>query len=268
MSLQIFLLSIEQIGFFIKMTNISRRTLAKGSAWALPSVIATTQIPAYAASQCPEPVLIPASSVDYYWGMISNVVRPRGTTTQYLYSSAGFQITGLPLGVTVEKATYTQWIETRQPGSRMPGAFWPGDTSGASFSNDGICSGDSCNFVYSGNSMAPGWDRLVTSHGPTPHTFPADPGTPRTGWNIEYTFDGSSGAGTYQGSSQCGVTFISGRTGPLASQTRPPLVATYPGVPMLGRNDMPHIYYHTHVEVTLSNGQVLTADRSQRGATR
>ena len=250
-------------------TNISRRTLAKGSAWATPAVIASTHIPAYAASRCPEPVLIPASSVYYDWGTISNVADPKtSTTNQYLYASAGFQITGLPLGVTVEKATYTQWIETRQPGSRMPGAFWPGNTSGAYFSNNGSCSGDSCNFVYSGNSMAAGWNRLVTSHGPTPHTFPADPGTSRTGWNIEYTFDGSSGAGTYQGSTECGVTFVSGRTGPSASQALPPLVATYPNVLRLGSRDMYYIYYHTHVEVTLSDGRVITADASSRGATK
>ena len=30
--------------------NVSRRTLAKGAAWAAPAVVATTAIPAYAAS--------------------------------------------------------------------------------------------------------------------------------------------------------------------------------------------------------------------------
>lgn len=32
--------------------NVSRRTLAKGVAWSMPAIAATTSIPAYAASSC------------------------------------------------------------------------------------------------------------------------------------------------------------------------------------------------------------------------
>lgn len=36
------------------MTEINRRALAKGAAWTAPVVLATSAVPAYAASHCPE----------------------------------------------------------------------------------------------------------------------------------------------------------------------------------------------------------------------
>lgn len=58
-------------------SNISRRTLVKGTAWATPAVVATAAVPAYAAStQCKASTSV-LLGFSYDWGNY-----PGGTTNQ------------------------------------------------------------------------------------------------------------------------------------------------------------------------------------------
>lgn len=79
---------------------ISRRTLTKGAAWAAPAIIATSAIPAYAASSKPEYELVAS------WGSTDNYTQTSGCNTgKAYYDNFSFYMTqsknGAPAGFAV-----------------------------------------------------------------------------------------------------------------------------------------------------------------------
>lgn len=92
--------------------GINRRKIVKGTAWAAPAIVATTTIPAYAAS--PQPVL--TSSTHFGWGntISSNVpnyscggraqIQIRQDSTSYL------RVTGLTTGTTLSNLKMSVWL--------------------------------------------------------------------------------------------------------------------------------------------------------------
>lgn len=117
----------------------SRRNLVKGAAWAAPAVVATSAVPAYAASRCPAPSIVSAGSVTYNWGVAPydrpHPANPTGTTTQ---TFTAFGVVGgrLPAGAVITKIEYEYWVQQRDDsyrnangttGSRGPGIYDPGN---------------------------------------------------------------------------------------------------------------------------------------------
>lgn len=95
------------------MSTISRRSLAKGAAWAAPVIAATTTIPAYAASatQC-LPSIIPTG--------FPRMILDAGATQvgekspQYIsFSFGGVYLEGIPRGVFVKSINTSIFIQRR-----------------------------------------------------------------------------------------------------------------------------------------------------------
>lgn len=82
-------------------TNVSRRALAKGLAWATPIAAATTTIPAYAASSATPPIT--ASCSDQYAPDISFTYGPlvSSSTQTQLRQSIGTSCYSIPVGTIV-----------------------------------------------------------------------------------------------------------------------------------------------------------------------
>lgn len=118
----------------------SRRNLVKGAAWAAPAVVATSAVPAYAASRCPAASIFSQGVVTYSWGVAPytgpHPVNPTGTTTQ-TFTAFGVVGGNLPAGAVITKIEYEYWVQQRDDsfrnsngttGSRGPGVYDPGNT--------------------------------------------------------------------------------------------------------------------------------------------
>ncbi|WP_326503605.1 hypothetical protein [Rothia nasimurium] len=86
-------------------TGLSRRTLAKGTAWAAPAVLATTVIPAYAASQ---DLCTKVNMVNHHIKIYENPVGSNGTLRAWFYFGT-IDIT-IPEGRSVVSATVGFWM--------------------------------------------------------------------------------------------------------------------------------------------------------------
>ena len=103
---------------------VSRRSLARGVAWAAPVIVAASAVPAYAASSC-IPTLRISGGLVYRWGTIGS-----SSTTQSLDAGAQAYVDNLPAGVTVTNVSYQWWIANRiGQTSAGPGAFWVGNST-------------------------------------------------------------------------------------------------------------------------------------------
>lgn len=129
------------------MTQISRRNLAKGSAWVAPVVIASSAVPAYAASQCNNPSVYAEGSVDYNWGVVATDPKTSSTTTQKLSLVVAMNATGLPVGAVITDIRFEYWIQSRNDsltnpdgssGGHGPGIYDPGNSK-ASTRTAGTC---------------------------------------------------------------------------------------------------------------------------------
>jgi len=128
------------------MSQISRRRLVKGAAWATPVVIASSAIPAYAASQC-NPTIAGGGYMNYDWGVVPTNPKTTATTTQSLSISAQISASQLPVGAVITDIRFEYWIQSRDDGitnpdgssgSHGPGIYDPGNTH-ASTKTAGTC---------------------------------------------------------------------------------------------------------------------------------
>lgn len=136
-------------------SQITRRTVAKSAAWATPVVLATTLVPAYAASKCtPQLQVSPGAT------FTTSQPVPGTVTGEANISFGRVQVTGLPSGVTVTKISVTYDVEqhTTARGTQSPGYPSPFETyiskrTGASaYSTTSWAQGSSYNFYDSKNS--------------------------------------------------------------------------------------------------------------------
>lgn len=150
--------------------QISRRSLAKGAAWAAPAVLATATVPAYAASRC-QPTLSFSGGLTYNWGTLGS-----SSTNQQLQLGGQTYVNNLPAGVTVTSISYTFWVQNRiGQTSSGPGAFYVGNTTsdrktqtftampwtptaGSGFSSTASSTANLVNHTYSNGQTAQSWD--------------------------------------------------------------------------------------------------------------
>ncbi|GGH61441.1 hypothetical protein [Rothia aerolata] len=157
-------------------TQVQRRTVVKGAAWAAPLVVASATVPAYAASRCVTSTRFSGGNT-YNWGTYNS---PTGRTNQTLTLGGQFYINDLPADVTVTKITYEFWTENRvgqdSPG---PGAFYvknvrsdrynqPSNampwtpTAGSGFANTTSTTANLVNHTYQSGSTAQSWNLIMT----------------------------------------------------------------------------------------------------------
>ncbi len=224
-------------------SNISRRALAKGAAWAAPAVLATAAVPAYAASMCGVPRLRYGGGIDYKFGTIGST-----STTQTLTLGSRVYVDNLPQGVTVSDFKITYWVQNRigqqSPG---PGIFWIGNvsssyygqnmsalrwtpTAGSGFSPTATNTQNLVNHTYSNGTSGQSWDLNLT-------------------WSAAQNRQNSYTASATNPSCR---TFDSGESGSFVIQ--------YNGVvgPTSLGNQNQYVRADVHIQATLSNGQVLT----------
>lgn len=229
------------------MTAISRRSVAKGAAWAVPTLTVAAGAPAVAASGPCTTAIDFSGGITYNWGSASST--PGATTNQVFTSGGQTTLTGLPSGVTVTKVTYKWWIENRQgqnvPG---PGIYFPGNTTSTVKTS---CSGSTCNLAGSGTG---GWSSsITTTSNLTNVTYPD--GTSRPSWDLNYTWTAGNGAGTYTTDANGCRTFTTGPSGRLT--------INYNGVTAPQNGTTPNANEFLTVTATLSNGQTVTYTSQQ-----
>lgn len=185
---------------------ISRRTLARGAAWAAPAVAATAVIPAYAASSC-APDADPTGGIYVDWGTIGY-----GPTTRSLTINAETVVKGLPEGVTVTKVEHRWLIQQSAAGSAAPGIPAIGDISSNRVTQ-----------VRRGNIThqpgAAGWNAVATTTGTTTNMQYSglngvDGGTYNF-WDLTFMWNAPRNtAGNYSKDSATGcITFTTGDSG-------------------------------------------------------
>lgn len=124
---------------------ISRRTVARGAAWAMPVVVLAAQAPALAASVCGTPTATGGGSLTYDWGTVPADPKTTATTSQSLTFYGAVGAINLPPDAVITSISYEYWIQARNDsttnpdgssGSHGPGVYDPGN--GAS-SISGTC---------------------------------------------------------------------------------------------------------------------------------
>lgn len=220
---------------------VSRRSLARGVAWAAPVIVAASAVPAYAASSC-VPTLTISGGLIYRWGTLG-----RSSTTQSLDVGAQAYVRNLPDGVTVTRVSY-QWGVTNRIGqdSAGPGAFWVGNgTSSRNGEN------------YSAMRYTPGggtaWRNTVSNTGKEIDTEFPD-GQTRKAWDLNFLWSaGTNGSnGTYTEKDDAGCRDFT--TGPSGRFRIDYSGVTAPRTCPSPEGKMPNFVY---VTATLSNGQEL-----------
>ena len=154
----------------------NRRTLVKGAAWAAPAVIASTTVPAYAASRCITTTRF-SGGATYTWGS-----REVGATRtdQTLTLGGQFFITDLPADVTVTRIQYEFWTSNRigqdSPGpgifyiknsssdraSQPQNAFPWAPTPGSGFANTTSSTKNLIDYTYQSGATLPSWNLIMT----------------------------------------------------------------------------------------------------------
>lgn len=243
----------------------NRRALVKGAAWAAPAVIASTTVPAYAASRCITTTRF-SGGAQVDWG-----TREVGATrtNQALTLGGQFYITDLPADVTVTRIQYEFWtsnrIDQKSPG---PGFFWIGNPS-TQYSSYAINAPIPWTASVSNRNNVLSLTKLGTSPTPTAgsgfvptvqstqnlvnHTYPS--GATEQSWNLIMTWEASRDSNIssrYTASSTSGCrNFTTGPSG------RFPII--YSNVVAPDSVNSPTSTYRgeTLITVTLSNGQTL-----------
>lgn len=224
-------------------SQISRRSLAKGAAWAAPAVIATAAVPAYAASLCGNVRVRYGGGINYNFGTIGST-----STTQALTLGSRVYVDNLPQNVSVTDIKITYWIQNRigqqSPG---PGIFWVGNVSSS---------------YYRQNMAALAWNPTAGSgfspyatntQNLVPHTY--SNGTSGDSWDLNITWSAAQNRLNSYTSSPTNTgcrNFDSGNSGDFYIQ--------YNGVvgPTSVGNQNQYVRADVHIQVTLSDGRVLT----------
>lgn len=220
---------------------VSRRSLARGVAWAAPVIVAASAVPAYAASAC-TPTLRISGGLIYRWGTIGS-----SSTTQSLDAGAQTYVDNLPAGVTVTRVSYQWWIANRiGQTSAGPGAFWVGN--GTSSRN-----GENYNAMRYTPGSGTAWRNTVSNTQNLAGTEFPD-GVTRDAWDLNFLWTaGTNGSnGTYTNDATGCRDFTTGPSGRFAityTDVKAPRTCPSPE----GR--MPNF---VKVTATLSNGQELT----------
>lgn len=183
-------------------TSISRRSLARGATWAAPALIASTSIPAYAASSqvCQTAANIGADTHFWYgtsyYDPYYRVYRSQPTTMTSQINDANITITGLEEGETIVSETFTWLVED------MP------EDADRSVLPTGALSASRASRVDNGR-LAEGWVRSAVS-GPSWQTISVNGQTFRRNmWSV--TFENPTGVGgSYLTDSDGCTTFMSG----------------------------------------------------------
>lgn len=102
-------------------TQLSRRTLAKGAAWAAPVIAASAVVPAYASSSC-EMILTSAAGPYVIYGLDAKPDYDR--TNMQLTLGGPVWVQNLPAGVTVTKITQQYFIENHQGQNTQGDGIW------------------------------------------------------------------------------------------------------------------------------------------------
>lgn len=228
--------------------GVTRRTVARGLAWSVPTIAVATAAPAHAASQC-IPTLRSSGGLSYSWGTLSS-----SSTTQSMTVGAQTYVDNLPAGVTVTSVTYRWWIANRiGQTSEGPGAFWVGN---ASSNRRGTNYGT---MTYTPGANTAWRDTVSNTSNLADQVYPD--GTTRPSWdlNFSWTAGTNNSSGTYTTDADGCRDFTTGPSGRfgvsysnvVAPSSCPTAAATIPN-------------FNT-IEVTLSNGQTLTGTAASDG---
>lgn len=229
-------------------SGVSRRTVARGLAWSVPTIAVAAAAPAHAASSC-IPTLRSSGGLTYTWGTLGS-----SSTTQNMTVGAQTYVDNLPAGVTVTSVTYRWWIANRiGQTSTGPGAFWVGNSSSSrSRQNFGAMP------YTSGTGTA--WRNTVSNTANLVNqTYPD--GVTRQSWdlNCSWTTGTNNTSGTYTTDAQGCRDFTTGPSGRFD--------VTYSGVVAPSSCPTPSatIPNFNTIVVTLSNGETLTATSASDG---
>lgn len=109
------------------MVEIKRRNLVKGGLWAAPAVVATTAIPAYAASTSKPvctPAIAPGSLTDIAWNYKEGMAEvPAGEPADQYIDMVGYVAANLPEGAVITDIRYEYWIQLHDASSGY--GFYP-----------------------------------------------------------------------------------------------------------------------------------------------
>lgn len=199
-------------------TSVSRRTLAQGAAWAVPTVAIAGAAPAFAASRCA--TTITQAGTGYYgWGTVTSNPKTTATTTQNLWLYGAVKVDALPADAVITDIRYVYWIQQRDDsktntngssGAHGPGIYDPGNSKSSingtckiSYSTVTSCSykwGSPVLTTVGGKTTSSIWTSTNATVGVTKswtdHAFTKLDGTTETlkGW--ELTFQGDAAAAT------------------------------------------------------------------------
>lgn len=228
-----------------RTTSFTRRSLAKGVAWSVPTAAISVTAPAFAASGCTPSADVGLGS-SYDWGLSTG-----GLTTQKLTIGAIGYVDSIPAGLTVVSLSIEWWFANRQgQTSAGPDVFWVGNSTSDKRSS---CTSSGCSIPWS-NAPA-GWNpTVVNTANLQAHTY-SKTGLSIPSWNLIETWKASNGGGgTYTTGTNGCLNFTTNDTGGANAFT-----VTYSGVTALSSTTDPRKVFNTEsiVTATLSDGTVL-----------
>ena len=241
--------------------QLSRRTLAKGAAWAAPVVAASAVVPAYASSQCGTPDFSVNGGASVQFGTVATSLADTGKTDMQLTIGAQPTVKNLPPGVTVTKITEQFFIENHQGQNTKGNGLWFMGNPSTNHYESGKCTTVGCSTTWTYAPMTPsaqnpstapnpGWSNIVTNtQNNQATTYPG--GNTYNAWDATLTWTDASGSGTYTPTSNGCREFTAGPSGRFA--------INYFNVSRQMRNSE----VHTSIYATayLSNGTILTTER-------
>lgn len=232
------------------MTEINRRSVARGAAWAIPAMTVAAASPAVAASTACVASIDGNGQAIYNWGVTNSDPNTTATTTQTLSFSGALSLAGLPADAKITSISYTYWFQNRNDGASNPdgstGAHGPGiydlGNTHSSLNKAGTCSTSystvtGCRYTYgaAGSPLtAPTYGTSSTSVNPftsgtatsamtanwTNHTF--ENGKTTRAWSYTFTGDPSKAQALLTPDANGCLT--------LASQGTPVMNVTYSNV--------------------------------------
>lgn len=227
---------------------VSRRTLARGAAWAAPAIAATAAVPAYAASRC-TPELSQYGGIEVQWGTLDS----RYQTSRSLYLSAGTKVTNIPENVTVTKVVHHWYIQASASDGSAPGLPWIGDSKSSR-------AREAQRNVINHTPGSTGWSRIVTTSTSSVSReyqgFQNWDGNSYNFWDLTFTWEPVNGSkGNYTTDSAGCRSFDTGDSGTLFVQ--------YTRLPSLTSNQCSseidgHLRYVNEMTVHFSDGTTKT----------
>lgn len=252
--------------------GLSRRSVARGAAWSVPLIAATTSVSAYAASSACIPTISYNGDIRYHWGQRYRRHEGQGRTTQVLQTGAGsVSIYNLPAGVTVSSIVIDIFVQRRQgqhsegPGVLSPAnraATFSGQTGGFrpqdyrdSWMNKTTDQDQNYNVSDRYPAINSGFDPFVTLSNP-PDGIPTQwsDGSVSPGWKLEYQWSARRNRlqNRYTGAPGGCRNFSTGWSGQYnvtyQGMTQVPFEGGTPRAP----------FARAEVRATLSDGRVLT----------